>query len=313
MSQILKKVDSNVVSWIIAGVGTMYIGVVGVANTFLIHKYQPLFEAYENKKPVVVPDQLNQKFHKVLNELEMEALDTTISKVFMSICPDVHHIGLTGSKYSFRIGLPLKFLYTSEADINPNMKIESKFIDWKSEEGKALKESLVLSENAQKFAIAQEVFKSDMASFYLQLSYPTLALVFLYTIAVKGNEKFQVYRKPLQARAVFYSGICFFSYGLYVLLTDKTQMMLEHMSLKKLSSLGKDYIEGGIEYFDKQLKINKVLRSLLHDGEDTYASTGNLNFFIRQRSLPLTYQREFLEGELNKLQQSDGDGSAKEV
>lgn len=76
--------------------------------------------------------------------------------------------------------------------------------------------------------------------------------------------------------------------------------------LDKILSLisGKDYIEGGIEYFDKQLKMNKALRNLLHDGQSTYAVSGNYNFFIRQKSLPLTVQKSLLEEDLRKLDPS---------
>ncbi|KAI5755436.1 hypothetical protein M8J77_016785 [Diaphorina citri] len=290
-----------VVPWMIGGVGGLYITAAGTANTFLIHQYQNLFEAYENAKPVPLSDKLKQLYNQVLQDTGANEMDMALSHAFMSIRPTIHHIGLTGSKYSFRIGIPSNFNYKSEADINPNVKIESKLIDWNSEEGKILKESLVLSENAQKFAIAQEVYKCDLTSFYLHLSYPALAPGLAYIVADKVHEKMELHKRSLQLRTIFYAGMCFFAYGLYVLLTDQTTMITERMALKSLAALGKDYIEGGIEYFDKQLKFNRALRSLLHDGKSNIATTGNYNYFVRQKALPLTYQKEFLEGELKKL------------
>lgn len=309
MSHVLKivgkKLNADLLGYLTGGVCGIYIGISGISNTFLIHQYQTIFQACnKNSKPVDVPDAVEQRFRQVLDDLKMDEVDKTLSRTFMSIRPDLHHIGLSGSNYSFRIGLPLNFAYNSPEDINPNMKIESKFVDWNSAEGKSLLESLVLSEKAQKFVLAQEVLKCSLSAFYLQLSFPTLCLGVLFFLGVKGNEVYQVHRKPLQARTVFYSGLCIFAYGLYILLADQTNQFMERSSLQVLSSLGKDYIEGGIEYFDKQLKMNKALRNLLHDGQSTYAVSGNYNFFIRQKSLPLTVQKSLLEEDLRKLDPS---------
>ncbi|KAL1464690.1 hypothetical protein WDU94_004314 [Cyamophila willieti] len=309
MSQVLSvtagRINKQTVSLILGGLTSVYIGIDSTAHTFLIHQYQDLFQAYEHSRKVSTPVELEQRYKQVLEDLDADDSDKDLSKVFMSIRPDPHHMGRTGSKYSFRIGLPLKFAYKSPQDINPNMKIESKFVDFNSEEGKILRESLVLSEKAQKFAMGNEVLKCDLVAYYLQLTYPTMACFAGFFLSSKGYEMLQLYKKAIQARIVFFTGISIFSYGLYVFLTDKTHTALEEMSLTKLSELGRDYIEGGIEYFDKQLKINKALRNLLHDGESTYAVTGNLNYFIRLKTLPLTYQKGFLENKLKKLEEDE--------
>lgn len=78
---------------------------------------------FRNSKPVDVPDAVEQRFRQVLDDLKMDEVDKTLSRTFMSIRPDLHHIGLSGSNYSFRIGLPLNFAYNSPEDINPNMKV----------------------------------------------------------------------------------------------------------------------------------------------------------------------------------------------
>uniref|UniRef100_A0A8D8WCZ2 Transmembrane protein 177 n=2 Tax=Cacopsylla melanoneura TaxID=428564 RepID=A0A8D8WCZ2_9HEMI len=304
MSQLTAgRINKQTVSMILGGLTSVYIGICSTAHTFLLHQYQDLFQAYEQSKKVSMSEELEQRYRQVLEDLNSDDADKDLSKVFMSIRPEPHHIGLSGSKYSFRIGLPLKFAYKSPQDINPNMKIESKYVDFGSEEGNLLRESLVLSEKAQKFAMGHEVLQCDMVAYYLQLTYPTVGCFAGFFLGNKGYEMLQLYKKPFQARIVFFTGISIFSYGLYILLKDKTQTALEEISLTKLSALGRDYIEGGIEYFEKQLKINKALRKLLHDGESTYAVTGNLNFFIRQKTLPLTYQRAFLEKKLKLLEE----------
>lgn len=51
MSQILsgvkRKLNANVISLIVGGVSSIYIGISSTANIFLIHQYQNVFQAYE--------------------------------------------------------------------------------------------------------------------------------------------------------------------------------------------------------------------------------------------------------------------------
>ena len=68
---------------------------------------------------------------------------------------------------------------------------------------------------------------------------------------------------------------------------------------KKLASIDPKYITAGIGFYDKQLKKNIALRALGND--NSFTSTGNVNYTLRQKALPLTVRKSFFESEKNKL------------
>lgn len=49
----------------------------------------------------------------------------------------------------------------------------------------------------------------------------------------------------------------------------------------------------GVSFYEKLLKKNIALRNLI--GGNIYTALGNENFFLRQKSLPLTIRKSFFE------------------
>lgn len=65
-------------------------------------------------------------------------------------------------------------------------------------------------------------------------------------------------------------------------------------------------IETGIRFYDKLLKKNVALRNLT--GENIYSAKGNENFFLRQKSLPLTIRKSFFEMKKKELDDASQTG-----
>lgn len=105
-----------------------------------------------------------------------------------------------------------------------------------------------------------------------------------------------------------YSILGLFGIGSWSFLKDFNQVSYDADIDKELASLGPEFVQAGVRYYDKILKKNMALRALI--GDDTYTAKGNTNYFIRQKSLPITIRKSFFEEKLAELQ---GKSSAANV
>lgn len=63
-----------------------------------------------------------------------------------------------------------------------------------------------------------------------------------------------------------------------------------------------EFIDTGIAFYDKLLKKNVALRNL--SGENIYTASGNENYMLRQKSLPLTIRKAFFEMKKKELEEA---------
>lgn len=82
----------------------------------------------------------------------------------------------------------------------------------------------------------------------------------------------------------------------------------------------KGWCDTGIRYYTKLLDKNVAIREL--SGNNLYTAKGNLHYFIRQKSVPLTQRKRFFEKKLKEYRESNeevqsesefGDGTAAVV
>lgn len=100
-------------------------------------------------------------------------------------------------------------------------------------------------------------------------------------------------------RITMYTILGLFGLGTWSFMKDYNQVSCDIEIDKKLASLGRKYITAGIGFYDKQLKKNIALKALAND--NSFTSTGNVNYTLRQKSLPLTVRKSFFECEWKKL------------
>lgn len=171
---------------------------------------------------------------------------------------------------------------------------------WATEPGQQLIDSLVLSENAQIFAISREILSLNSIKLLLDTIYASSCLIFTYALARNLNEKFSLYGKARIVRMGMYGLVTTFGYGLYSFLTDFTQVQYDIKLDKKLSELGPEMVEGGKEFYEKTLQRNRALRELMgRSGHKHYTALGNENFFIRQKRLPLLVRKQYFDAKFD--------------
>lgn len=62
-----------------------------------------------------------------------------------------------------------------------------------------------------------------------------------------------------------------------------------------------EWCDAGVRYYDKLLNRNVAIRGLSDD--ESYSIKGNINSFLREKSLPLTARKKFFETKLQQYQQ----------
>lgn len=184
-------------------------------------------------------------------------------------------------------------------------------MDWTSEAGQKLEEALVLPEKVQMFGICREIMMTQTKQLFINSFSPTFIILGTYVAARRLNEKMNFYSRPLGLRMMVYTLTSIFSTGLYFMCKDVAQVHYETKVDEKLADIGPDFIEGGIEFYDKLLKRNMALRHFLgKEGEKLYSIKGNENFLLRHKRVPLTARKEYFELRLQQLQEKSTEEGA---
>lgn len=175
-------------------------------------------------------------------------------------------------------------------------KINGNIVRWELIDGQLLAKSLVLSENAQKYAMAREIELRRTPKAFIDCIVPSVSICLAYLIGSGINQKYGYYAKPRGFRIVIYSLIGLFFYGNYALIKDSTQHYFEAKIDKALMQKSPVFREGGKEFYSSILNRNIALRNILgKEGESKYTILGNENYLIRQKHLPLFQRKDLFD------------------
>lgn len=84
------------------------------------------------------------------------------------------------------------------------MRVRDKEIDWSSEDGKTLQQSLVLSEIEQVFGLARSILLIKTHKLFLNSLYPPVTLMTIYGIGQYLNQRMNLYARPLAVGGKIY-------------------------------------------------------------------------------------------------------------
>lgn len=257
-------------------------------HTFLIDYYVDFLHHYRNGVAVRLTDETKQKFEKVLDLLEVDPSKRHLYNPFNIVGFNVGAIGSLYTKWGIRVGIPGNFAFKRETEIDTSriIIVGEKLASWETESGKKLRKSLIISENAQNFAIAREIKMKETPKLIIDTVIGTTSSFATYAISRAINMKYNLYAKPLLVRMVMYSLVTCFTLGNYFLVKDGSQVYYEEAIDKELKNKSQEFAEGGKEYYTKLLLRNICLRNLLgKEGESLFSPLGNENYFIRMRTM----------------------------
>nr|XP_057938131.1 transmembrane protein 177 [Doryrhamphus excisus]XP_057938132.1 transmembrane protein 177 [Doryrhamphus excisus]XP_057938133.1 transmembrane protein 177 [Doryrhamphus excisus]XP_057938134.1 transmembrane protein 177 [Doryrhamphus excisus]XP_057938135.1 transmembrane protein 177 [Doryrhamphus excisus] len=258
--------------------------------------YRQLYQAWSKGEPVILSEKLVELFQQVLKDYGISS-----PKTFSAFASFGFHpvgAGVPWLPAGAHIGIPANFNSTVDDHsgiTNRTIFINGKTVEWDSETGTSLKESLVFSRDAQKFAIAREVARLQSGAPVMSAAVAPFCLggVWVYSVVLK--QVFGLHAGP----ALLRGAVNVVALGLgavsYFLTSDAVTKWTDYSSDQRAAGVSCDYARGGVEFYDKILSRNKTLRSLMgKKGEEMYAPSGNLfpAHLLQLKHTPYTSRKE---------------------
>ncbi|XP_053963064.1 transmembrane protein 177 [Anastrepha ludens] len=272
-------------------------------HTFGLKYYKDFVQCYLNGIPRPVPEKVKERLDRALDTLQLPEFERKIIKPFTVFGFDLFEAGSTKYRFGAALGVPVNYAFSEKQEINrQDIRFRDQSIQWNSDAGKLLQDALVLTEDEQLFGFCKSILQLQTHRVLLNSLFPSISFLSVYTIGHYLNMRMNLLAGPFSLRLVMYSILGLFGIGSWSFMKDFNQVNYDTEIDKQLCSLGPQFVEAGSGYYDKLLKKNMALRELI--GDDTYTAKGNVNYFIRQKSLPLTFHKAYFEQKLKELQQS---------
>ncbi|XP_068543533.1 transmembrane protein 177 [Anas acuta] len=307
--QFLRKASVWVKKRKITLLATSCVGLLGANLSYHVFPEQTfklLHECWSDGQPAELSQRLSGVFQDVLQDTAVKSTDSYRAFAASGFHPV--SAGIPWLPAGSLVGIPPNFDSTVEDKkgiVDHVVVINGKEVDWESNEGVALKEALTFSPEAQKFAIAREVV-------YLQNSSP-LARAVVAPVCLAGTCLCGVGIKialGLSTGPTIFRGICNLTVAaagliFYYVCYDAVTYYLDCKADRNAATVSKDYARGGVEFYDKILSRNRILRALMgKEGMKMYAPSGNLfpRYWFRIKYTPYTYRRDLIVNILRELQ-----------
>merc|ERR1719400_1951002 len=120
-----------------------------------------------------------------------------------------------------------------------------------SDSGRLFAESLVLSADAKRFAIAREIERTKMQPFIVHGTLAAAMTLLNYNIARIMNKKLSLFSRPPMFRMYLYLGLLPTMVLSYFLLKDGYNRYIDKELDRRAAGVRPDYAVGGMEYYDK--------------------------------------------------------------
>lgn len=174
-----------------------------------------------------------------------------------------------------------------------HLQVGQSSVHWSSPDGLALEASLLLSEAAQKYALAREILLSKSNLVTQHSAVNGGALLGYYFVTYQFNRRANLFARPLAIRAGFYSILGCIAFTTWLFIKDFLTYNSEGKCDEEAASISREYAEGALEFHTKTLQRNVALRSLLgSEGTNSFTATGNIRETLRTKHVPLVALRD---------------------
>ncbi|XP_070565947.1 transmembrane protein 177-like [Ptychodera flava] len=230
-----------------------------------------IYHSYKDGTRSPISEQCREEFDEVCRDLGIK--NARSYRLFPSFGTQIHTAGLPWLPGGVPFGVPDSFVMQTTGDVKRNMKLALHKIDWESDDGNALAESLLLSRNARKFYIARELMEVKTSSALM----PTVVAPAFIIATFTGNQVLQVLFRQTPPGFITLCAACMGVLA-YLGMAGLVYNAVETGADKTVARVSGDYAKGGVEFYGKLLRKNQNLRKLLgKKGERMYSYYGNEN------------------------------------
>ncbi|KAK8722501.1 hypothetical protein OTU49_012245, partial [Cherax quadricarinatus] len=271
-------------------------------NTYFLRRYREVTQLYRKGFEVPVSDRVTSLVSEVMDDLGISKSERKLVSTYMCYGFEPFHAGTTMLMTGGILGVPVNFNYrTVDEFVQTNVTVNNNPVPWSTSEGISLKQSLSLSDDAKKFAIAREITSLSTAQPFLLGAVSAVVVGFVYSVSSTVNAKLNLYARPRSLRLVWYGLVSMFGLVFWTLCKDMSTVEYEINADKAVASISNKYAVGGLEYYEKVLQRNVALRALMgSDGEKVYTVYGNDQVLVRTKHLPFTLRRDYMKTQLEE-------------
>ncbi|NXE46579.1 TM177 protein, partial [Casuarius casuarius] len=275
-------------------------------HVFPEQTFKLLHECWSDGQPAELSQRLHGVFHDVLQDTDVKSANSYRAFAASGFHPV--SAGIPWLPAGSLLGIPPNFDSTIEDKkgiVNHIVVINGKEVDWESSEGVALGEALTFSPEAQKFAIAREIVYLQNGSPLVNAAVAPACLAGTYFSGIGIKVLLGLYPGPMILRSICNLIIAAAGLICYYISYDAVTYHLDCKADRNAATISKDYARGGVEFYDKILSRNRILRTLMgKQGVKVYAPSGNLfpRHWFRIKHTPYTYRRDLIVNILRELQ-----------
>lgn len=160
-------------------------------------------------------------------------------------------------------------------------------------------QSLCLSEEAKKFAIAKAVLMGDNYFHFFHAVFPPFFSwgCFAFTELIFSYKKLHLRSGLFTLSTYILSGILFGA--VYLFCDNVLYLQYDKVTFEDALKISHSYILGGIEYTEKVVERNKILRNILKNGNRYYDEDGDSQSIVTLTGIPASVKallaKEYLQ------------------
>lgn len=238
-------------------------------------------------------------------------------KFFMGCGQDIFHKGCTYTSRGAVIGIPISFRYKSPTDVDRmHLRLNNEGIEWESDAGQKLLDSVVLSENARMFGLCRELHYCHSQHVHIKSGIVSLSALMAFFPGFLFNRMYKLReRTKLVFRLSMYSVCAGIGILFCASVIDRYNWHRDKRADRKAAEMSKDLCDGGVEFYSKQLQRNVAIRELMGAaGHKVYTPFGNeIHSVWRNPHVPLTTRKDYVQNILKTKYVATGDeGSDQE-